>query len=292
MGLLTQLLVNGIIAGGNYALLAIGYSLVYGVLKFINFAHGDVAMVGAYLVFALVQSLKLPFAISVLISMLLTALLGVIIERVAYRPLRHAHRLAPLITAIAVAFALESAVTLWLGADIRTYARPTEEGWHLGPAIITPTQATILVAAVVCLLGLHILLQRTSLGKAIRATADNLEVAAVIGINTDRVIMLVFAVGSALAAVAGTLIGLESNLHPTMGVTVGIKAFAAVVLGGIGNVYGAMLGGFVIGLAENLGVWFIPPVWKDAIAYAILVLALLVRPSGLLGEKEETEIKL
>lgn len=292
MELLAQLVVNGVIAGGNYALLAVGYTMVYGVLKFINFAHGDVAMVGAYLVFALVIGMKVPFLLAVVLSMGLTALLGIAIERVAYRPLRNAPRLAPLITAIAISLALENGVMMIGGADIKTYEFSAGDALNLGPAVITPVQVMIVVAALAFMLALHLLLQRTTLGKAIRATADNLEVAAVAGIDTDVVIAAVFGIGSALAAAAGVLIGLESNLHPTMGLTIGIKAFAAVVLGGIGNVYGAILGGFVIGLAENLGVWWIPAVWKDAIAYAILVLALLVRPSGLLGEKAEAEVKL
>lgn len=291
MELLVQLVVNGLIAGGNYALLAIGYTMVYGILKFINFAHGDVAMVGAYLAF-LGAGLGLPLLATVPLSMALTALLGMGIERVAYRPLRDAPRLAPLITAIAVSLALESGVMMAWGADVKSYRMRVTEGWQIGPAIITPVQLAIIATALVCMGALHLLLKRTRLGKAIRATADNPLGASVVGIDNDRIISAVFAIGSALAAVASILIGLESNLHPTMGLVTGIKAFAAVVLGGIGNIYGAILGGFLIGMAENLGVWYIPAVWKDSIAYGILVLALLFRPSGLLGEPEETEVKL
>jgi branched-chain amino acid transport system permease protein len=214
------------------------------------------------------------------------------IERVAYRPLRRAHRLAPLISAIAVSLALESAAVLLWGAEVRTFRLPVAAGWQLGPFLITPVQVVILVTACLAMVLLQLLLTRTALGKAIRATADNLAVAAVVGIDTNRVIAAVFALGSALAALAATLLALEANLHPTVGVLMGVKAFAAVVLGGIGSVPGALVGGLAIGIAENLGVWHLPTVWKDAIAYAILALTLLVRPQGLFGTREAAEPKL
>ena len=280
------------VAGGSYALLAVGYTLVYGVLGFINFAHGDVAMVGAYLTLVLAASAGLPLPAAVLLAMVATAALGVGIERVAYRPLRRAHRLAPLISAIAVSLALESAAVLLWGAEVRTFRLPVATGWQLGPFLITPVQVVILVTACLAMVLLQLLLTRTALGKAIRATADNLPVAAVVGIDTNRVIAAVFALGSALAALAATLLALEANLHPTVGVLMGVKAFAAVVLGGIGSVPGALVGGLAIGIAENLGVWHLPTVWKDAIAYAILALTLLVRPQGLFGTREAAEPKL
>lgn len=279
-------------AGGSYALLAVGYTLVYGVLGFINFAHGDVAMVGAYLTLVLAASTGLPLPAAVLLAMVATAALGVGIERVAYRPLRRAHRLAPLISAIAVSLALESAAVLLWGAEVRTFRLPVATGWQLGPFLITPVQVVILLTACLAMVLLQLLLTRTALGKAIRATADNLPVAAVVGIDTNRVIAAVFALGSALAALAATLLALEANLHPTVGVLMGVKAFAAVVLGGIGSVPGALVGGLAIGIAENLGVWHLPTVWKDAIAYAILALTLLVRPQGLFGTREAAEPKL
>lgn len=290
--LLAQLLLAGVIAGSNYALLAVGYTLVYGVLGFINFAHGDVAMVGAYLTLVLSVSAGLPLPAAIGVAMLATAALGVGIERLAYRPLRRAHRLAPLISAIAVSLALESAALLLWGAEVRTFRLPVSVGWQVGPALITPVQVAILATAVAAMVALQLLLTRTRLGTAIRATADNLPVAQVVGIDTNRVIAAVFALGSALAALAAALLALEANLHPTLGVVMGIKAFAAVVLGGIGSVPGALAGGFVIGLAENLGVWYIPPVWKDAIAYAVLVAMLVARPQGLFGRREAAAPKL
>jgi len=290
--LFAQLLVTGIVVGGSYALLAVGYTLVYGVLGFINFAHGDVAMIGAYATLLLATGAGLPLPAATLGAMAAAAVLGVGIERVAYRPLRRAHRLAPLISAIAVSLALESAALLLWGADIRTFRLPVTAGWQLGPFFVTGVQLVILATAIAAMVGLQLLLTRTALGKAIRATADNLPVAAVVGVDVNRVIAAVFALGSALAALAATLLALEANLHPTVGILMGLKAFAAVVLGGIGSVPGALVGGFAIGIAENLGVWYLPTVWKDAIAYAILVVVLLLRPHGLFGTREAAEPKL
>lgn len=279
-------------AGGSYALLAVGYTLVYGILGFINFAHGDVAMVGAYVAWLLAARAGLALPAAVALAMAAAAALGVAIERVAYRPLRRAPRLAPLISAIAVSLALESAALLLWGADIRTFRLPVAPGRQLGPFFVTPVQVAILATALAAMVALQLLLGRTALGKAIRATADNLPVAAVVGIDTDRVIAAVFALGSALAALAAALLALEQNLHPTAGLLMGLKAFAAVVLGGIGSVPGALVGGFAIGLAENLGVFWLPTVWKDAVAYAILVGMLLARPQGLFGAREAAQPKL
>ncbi|PYM60504.1 MAG: branched-chain amino acid ABC transporter permease [Candidatus Rokuibacteriota bacterium] len=292
MELFAQLLLTGVVAGGSYALLAVGYTMVYGVLGFINFAHGDVAMIGAYLALVLSTSAGLPLPAAIVLAMAGAALLGVLVERVAYRPLRRAHRLAPLISAIAVSLGLESVALLVWSADIRTFHLPVVAGWQLGPLFVTPVQVVILVTAAVAMVLLQLLLTRTAIGKAIRATADNLPVAAIVGIDTDRVIGAVFALGSALAALAAALLALEANLHPTVGILMGIKAFAAVVLGGIGSVPGALVGGFAIGIAENLGVWYLPTVWKDAVAYAVLAAVLVVRPQGLFGTREAAEPKL
>jgi branched-chain amino acid transport system permease protein len=287
MEILAQLLVNGLIAGGTYALAAIGYTMVYSILKFINFAHGSVAMVGAYIAFFFsVSVLHLPFPAAFVLSMALTGLLGVIIERTAYRPLRASPKLATLTTAIAVSFVLDAGVMILMGADIRSYSLPVVRGFRIGPILITPVQGIIIAASVVFMAALYVLLTFTKLGKAIRAVADDMRLAEVSGINSNMIISVVFAIGSALAAASGVLIGMDTNLQPTMGFIITVKAFAAVVLGGLGNVYGAIVGGFVIGIVENLGVWVIPPVWKDTIAYGILILVLLVRPAGLFGSKE------
>lgn len=287
MDILAQLLVNGVIAGGTYALAAIGYSMVYSILKFINFAHGSVAMVGAYIVFWLtVTILHLPFWLGFVLSLILTGLLGVLIEKGAYKPLRNAPKLAPLTTAVAVSFVLDAAVMMLAGTDIKTYDVKYQT-FSIGPIYITSVQIIIIAASFLFMAGLYFLLTRTKLGKSIRAVADDLVMAEVAGINADLVISSVFFIGSALAAASGALIGLDSNLQPTMGFNITVKAFAAVVLGGLGNVYGAIAGAFVIGIVENLGVWYIPPVWKDSIAYGILILVLLFKPAGIFGAKDQ-----
>jgi branched-chain amino acid transport system permease protein len=175
------------------------------------------------------------------------------------------------------------------GADIKTFSLPAQRGYEIGPIFITPVQLVIIGTSLVLMAFVYVLLNMTKLGKAIRAVADDGNLAEASGINANYVISAVFAIGSALAAVAGTLIGLDTNLQPTMGFNITVKAFAAVVLGGLGSVPGAIVGGFLIGIAENLGVWVIPPVWKDTIAYGILILMLFFKPSGLFGKKEETQ---
>jgi branched-chain amino acid transport system permease protein len=284
-----QLLINGLIAGGTYALAAVGYSMVYGALKFINFAHGSVAMVGAYIALVLVTIGHVPLVPAFFGSMLLTALLGVLVERVAYRPLRNAPKLASLTTAIAVSFVLDASVMIIMGADIRSFNLTAQKSYQIGPVYITPVQSAIVITSLVFMVGLYLLLTRARLGKAIRAVADGISLSEISGINSNLIISSVFAIGSALAAASGALIGMDTNLQPTMGFIITVKAFAAVILGGLGNVWGAVVGAFLIGIAENIGVWFIPPVWKDTIAYGILILVLFFRPTGIFGKKEETQ---
>jgi branched-chain amino acid transport system permease protein len=288
MDIAAQLLVNGLIAGGTYALAAIGYNMVYGVLKFINFAHGSVAMVGAYLTWVLVARAGLPPILAVLVSICLTALLGVLIERGAYRPLRRAPKIASLTTSVAVSFVLDAIVIILLGADIRSFNLSFQQTLHVGPVYVTIVQIITFVSSFVLMGLLYVLLRFTDIGKAIRATADNRELAELAGIDADMIIALVFAIGSGLAALAGALLGMDTNLQPTMGFLITVKAFAAVVLGGLGNVYGAIIGAFVIGIAENIGAWYISPVWKDTIAYGILILTLFLRPAGLFGRQGDS----
>ena len=291
MDIFFQLLMNSIIAGGIYTLVAIGYTMVYGVLKFINFAHGDLAMVGAYLTYFLIQHVGLPILPSIGIAIISVAALGILIEKIAYKPLRDAARLAPLITAIAVSIFLQSAVMLLFGARTKTLGLVTAKGQMFLGAYITPIQITIIVTSILLMILLNLYLKHAKLGKAMRATSDEMTIASVVGIQVDRVISYVFGIGSALAAVAGILIAFETNLTPTMGFVLGIKAFAAAVVGGIGSVRGAMVGGFIIGFAENFGIWYIPTGYKNSVAFVILVLVLLLRPSGIFGMKPEEEFK-
>jgi branched-chain amino acid transport system permease protein len=286
--ILLQLVLNGIIAGATYAVAAIGYHMVYGALKFVNFAHGSVAVFGAYIAWSLsVGFFHIGLIPAFILAVLLTALLGMFIERVAYRPLRHAPKLAPMATAMAVALMLDSTTMMVIGSDIKRFDIPVVQGVQIGAVFITPVQIAILVASGVFLAFISLLLTLTRLGKSIRAVADNPELAEVCGIGSNTVISLTFGIGSAMAAAAGILIGMDVALQPTMGFVIMVKSYAAVVLGGLGNVGGAVIGSFLIGLVENLGVMIIPPVWKDAIAYGILILCLFIRPSGLFGKKEE-----
>ena len=286
--ILLQLIFNGIIAGGTYAVAAIGYHMVYGALKFVNFAHGSIAVFGAYIAWFLsVQYLHLGLIPSLLVAVILTALLGIFIERVAYRPLRSAPKLAPMVTAMAVSLMLDATIMMVIGSDIKRFDIPVVRGIQIGPVFATPVQLAILVTSFVCMVLIWIVLGKTRLGKAIRAVADNPDLAEASGIDSNVVISATFGIGSALAAVAGILIGMDTSLQPTMGFVIMVKSYAAVVLGGLGNVVGAVIGSFIIGMAENLGVWVIPPIWKDVIAYSILILSLFIRPNGLFGKKEE-----
>jgi branched-chain amino acid transport system permease protein len=291
MSILMQLTLNSIIAGGIYALVAIGYTMVYGILKFLNFAHGDIAMVSAYLSFLFFRYLGFPFYLSITFGIILVIFLGIIIEKIAYKPLRNASRVSCLITAIAVSIFLQSTVIIFFDARNRVFEKSAAQNLEFAGAYITPLQAIIILVSITLMILLHLFIKRAKIGRAMRAVADNMTVASTVGIDVDKVISLVFAIGSGLAGVAGILIAWETNLNPTMGFFIGMKAFTAAVLGGIGNLRGAVLGAYIIGFAENFGVWFVPTGYKNAIAFVVLILILLTRPSGIFGVKPEEEIK-
>ncbi len=285
---LLQLLFNGLIAGATYAVAAVGYHMVYGALKFVNFAHGSVAVFGAYIAWSFsVGFFHLGLVPAAILAVTLTALLGMLIERVAYLPLRNAPKLAPMATAMAIALMLDATIMMVIGSDIKRFNTPVLRGMQFGGIFVTPVQLAILGMSIFFLVAVWLLLSLTRLGKAIRAVADNPDLAQACGIHSDWVISATFGIGSALAAGAGILIGIDVALQPTMGFVIMVKSYAAVVLGGMGNVGGAVVGSLLIGFAENLGVWVIPPVWKDAIAYSILIIGLFIRPTGLFGKKEE-----
>lgn len=291
---LLQQLVNGITWGSIYSLIALGYTMVYGILRFINFAHGDVYMVGAYIAYYLVAAFGMsgggatPLAALLIIlgAMAGAALLGVIIERLAYKPLRRQPRLTVLITAIGVSLFLENAGILVFGAEPKFFPQIlTAHSVRLpGGALTTSHQLLVLGGALVLMIGLSLIVYRSPIGRAMRALAYNRDVANLMGIPTDRIITFTFALGSALAAAAGVLVALSTpRIDPLMGLIPGLKAFVAAVLGGIGNIPGAMLGGLVLGLAETLVSGYISSTYRDAIAFALLIIILLVRPAGLLG---------
>ncbi len=302
---LPQQLVNGLTLGGVYALIALGYSLVYGILQLLNFAHGEVYMIGAFVgwgVFALLTPgdvLLLPawavILLMLLAAMLCSGLLGVAIERFAYRPLRAAPRIAPLISALGVSFFLQNAVLLTMGARYRAYRTGLliPAGWTVSVvgATVSFTRVLVVVVAGVLMLALHYLVRRTRLGRAMRATAQDREAAAMMGVDVDRVIVSTFFVGSALGGAAGVLVGLLfTQVYHFMGFTAGLKGFTAAVLGGIGSTPGAMLGGLVLGLVESIGSGFVSPRYKDGIAFVVLILLLLVRPRGLLGLRTKDKV--
>ena len=285
---LEQLAVNGIIAGSEYALLAIGLTLIYGILRLIHFAHGEVAMVGAYSAFVASVVFGLPLIAGFFVAIAAGALLGIAINRIAFRPVRKQHILIGLITAIAVSILLQNAIALLFGNDIKTYdLGAVEKGIEVFGFIITKTQIVIVFTAVALMLLTWAFIKKTKIGQQVRAVADNRELAESIGIDSEKTIACTFAFGSALAAAGGVLIAAETNLAPMMGLMPNIKAFAAIIVGGIGSIPGAIFGSYFIGLAENIGIWFLPSGYKDAIAFFILVIFLLLKPFGILGKKRE-----
>jgi len=288
MEALAQILTNGIIAGGTYAVVALGYAMVYGTLKFPNFAHGTVAMVGAYTVYWLaVAPFHLPFGLAVLLAIVLSAGIGVLTELIAYRPWRGVSWLAPIVTTIAIASVLQAILMILSGSRALTYELPTERGLAFGPVMITRVQIIIIVASIALMVAIYAMLNFTKIGKAMRAIADDVPLAEVCGINSNYIIDWVFAVGSACAGVAGILFAMNTILTHTMGTSMTIKAFAAVILGGLGSVQGGVIGGFLLGIGENLGVWLLPAVWKDTIAFAIMTIGLYIKPTGFYGKAEE-----
>ena len=293
----TQQLINGLALGAVYALIALGYTMVYGILQLINFAHGEVYMLGAYLGIIVLgvltylgltaYSLPLSLLLTVIISMAFCAAYGAVIERVAYRPLRNASKLAPLISAVGMSIILQNFVMLAQGKEYKNLPPMLpSEGFTIFGANVSPVQIYILTASILIMIGLHLFVARTRLGKAMRATSQDRIMAGLVGININQVISITFMIGSALAAVAGVMVTLYYGVvHFFMGYLAGIKAFTAAVLGGIGSIPGAMLGGFMLGLIENFGASYISSVYKDAFAFLVLIVTLIIRPAGLLGQK-------
>ncbi|HKQ57722.1 MAG TPA: branched-chain amino acid ABC transporter permease [Candidatus Eisenbacteria bacterium] len=289
-----QQLVNGITWGSVYALIALGYTMVYGILRLINFAHGDVYMLGAFFAYytarftgAATNPSPLMAAFTLLVAMLGCAVVGFVIERFAYKPVRRSSRLSALITAIGVSLLLENGGQLIFGADPKFFPqiiRATNIPLGMG-VTISNQQVIILVVSLSLMLALRFIVLHTRAGKAMRAVSYSHTAAALMGISVDRIITMTFVLGSMLAAAAGVLVALQNpRIEPYMGIMPGLKAFVAAVLGGIGNIPGAVLGGLVMGVAEVMVVGYLSPTWRDAIAFVLLILILLVRPQGLLGQ--------
>jgi branched-chain amino acid transport system permease protein len=304
MDIFIQQIFNGLVLGSMYALVALGYTMVYGVLNLINFAHGDVLMIGAMVGITFLKFLQtvapgLPGVVQLILAILaaipVCIAVNLVIERVAYRKLRNAPRLAPLITAIGVSLLLQTfAMMIWGRSPVAFPQVMPQESIEIMGALISPTQIMLLIAAVLSMAGLVLLVEKTKMGRAMRATAENPRVAGLMGVDANKVIVLTFAIGAALAAVAGVMWGATyASAQFAMGFIPGLKAFSAAVLGGIGNIYGAMLGGILLGLIESLGAGYIGDLtgdflgsqYQDIFAFVVLIIVLTLRPSGIMGER-------
>ena len=298
-----QVVVNGLTLGSVYALVALGYTMVYGILKLLNFAQGEVFMVGAYVGFGILTlfggasdpsiSIWLVLLLSVLGAMAVSASLGVTIERFAYRPLRNAPRIAPLISALGVSFFLSNSMALLFTANHRTYdtfnmagGKLFLSGIHWGPFDMSLLRIVIIVLTLVLMVVLWYLVARTRIGKAMRATSFDRDAAAMMGIDIDRVIMFAFVLSGGLAGAAGVLFALRTDLYPTMGFFVGLAGFTAAVIGGIGSIPGAMLGGYLLGAVEAVTLTYITTSWSNLVIFSILIVFMLLRPQGILGRPD------
>ena len=287
-----QQLINGVSLGSVYALIALGYTMVYGIIKLINFAHGDIYMVGAYVGFFAITAGHLSIFPALLVSMAATGLLGVVVERLAYKPLRQAPRISVLITAIGVSFFLEYVTMYFVSPTPRTFPTVFEAaGISFGGFVVNGQQLLIFAITFLLMVILTYIVQRTKIGKAMRAVSFDTETARLMGIDADRVISVTFGIGSALAAAGGVLVGVYYNsIDPLMGIMPGLKAFVAAVLGGIGVIPGAVAGGLILGVVESLVSGFLSSTFRDAAAFAILILVLLLRPAGIFGRNTQEKV--
>lgn len=287
-----QQMVNGFSLGSMYALIAIGYTMVYGVLRLINFAHGDIMMVGAFLGYALIAMFNLPFTLAILLAVIISALIGILMDKIAYKPLREAPKISLLITAIGISFFLENAFTVFAGGVPRAFPVPEymEKVLDISGITFSVSSITVPLVTLVLLLAILYVLYRTKYGMAIRALSFDIKTVNLMGVDANMIIAIVFGLGSALAAVGGIFWAVNyPSVEPMMGVLVGLKAFAAAVVGGIGSVTGAVIGGFIIGFTEVVVIAFFPELggYKDAFAFIFLILVLLFKPTGVMGEDLE-----
>ena len=303
---LPQQLVNGLTLGGVYALIAIGYTMVYGILVMLNFAHGEIYMIGGFTGWWVLHLLTknnevmmhatLVISLMIILAMAVSAVVGMLAERIAYRPLRNAPRINLLLSALGVSIFLQNLVLNYQGAKVRSFhisslIPESLRVIQIGPAVFSFMRALVIAITFLLMGLLALMIKKTKVGKAMRATAQDIEAAAFMGIDVDRIVVLVFLIGSALGGAAGTLVGLLfTQVDYYVGFQAGLKGFTAAVLGGIGNIYGAMLGGILLGFAESLAVTFLPSAYKDVVAFVILIMVLIVRPWGLMGEKSPEKV--
>ncbi|MBQ2528321.1 MAG: branched-chain amino acid ABC transporter permease [Spirochaetales bacterium] len=289
--LLIAQLINGLQTGSVYALVALGYSMVYGIIKLLNFAHGDIIMVGAYMVYYAIASFALPPVVAIILAIGVSTLLGVTVEKVAYTPLRSAPRLSLLITAIGVSFLLENGAQLVFGADQKSMDPLITGSVMFGRVNVSYTAIVTIVVSLIIMVLLWFVVNKTKAGKAMRAVSEDMGAAQLMGISLNRTISMTFAIGSALAGIGSVLyLAAYTQASPTMGSMLGIKAFVAAVLGGIGSIPGAMIGGFTIGVLEALVAAAGFSMWKDAAVFLVLIIVLLFKPTGFLGKKMQEKV--
>ncbi len=284
-----QLVANSVIAGSIYALVAMSFSLIYGTTKFFNLAHGVIAAIGGYAVYYFGRKLGLDLYVAVAIGVILAALVGWALERFLFLPLRtrKASSMVLLVASLGAFTAIQAVIAILFTSQFQTLSAliPNAGVVHIGAAVMTHVQIVILALSIITLIGLWLVLSYTTFGRAVRAISDDEEVAKIVGINTNKIVGRVFIIGSAIAGAAGVLVGFDTGLEPTMGLALLLKGVIAAIVGGIGSVQGAFIGAFLLGFAENFGIWHISGEWKDAIAFIILILFLLFRPQGILGRK-------
>ena len=286
MDILPQLIINSIIAGAIYTLIALGFNLIYGATKFFNLAHGVMAAVGGYSVFYFAKTLGLDIYLAAVIGVLITGLVGYGLDRLVYSPLRKrkASNMVLLVASLGAFTAIQAIIAILFTSQFKTLSQGvgTQRIFEVFGGVITQTQIIIILAAILVMVGLVLLLYKTQLGKAVRAISDDEEVARIVGINTNKVISYTFFIGSAIAGLAGILVGFDTGIEPTMGLSLLLKGVIASIVGGIGNIYGGVFGAFLLGFVENFGIWKISGEWKDAIAFALLIIFLLFRPRGIM----------
>ena len=288
-----QQLVNGLSLGSIYALIALGYTMVYGIIKLINFAHGDIYMLGAFTAFYATTVFHLNFFLALIVAMVLCGVLGMLIERIAYKPLRHATRITALITAMGVSYILEYTTQYFAGSEVKTFPEDVLNNavFQIGGIQISQQQIYIIAVTLILMLALTYIVGRTRMGRAMRAVSVDEKAAELMGISVDRTISFTFLLGSVLAGAAGVLVGVYYNsINPLMGMVPGLKAFIAAVFGGIGIIPGAMIGGFAIGIAETMVVAYGSSLYRDAIVYVILILIRIIKPAGLLGKNVKEKV--
>ncbi len=288
MDIIPQLIINSVIAGAIYALVALGFNLIYGATKFFNLAHGVMVAIGGYAVFYFAKTLGLNIYIVVILGVALTGLVGYGLDKLVYLPLRKrkASNMVLLVASLGAFTALQAIIAILFTSQFKTLSQNvgTQKLFEVFGGVITQTQLVILIAAIVVMAGLVLLLYKTQFGKAVRAISDDEEVARIVGINTNKIMGHVFFIGSAIAGLAGILVGFDTGIEPTMGLGLLLKGIIASIVGGVGNIYGGVLGAFLLGFVENFGIWKISGEWKDAIAFILLIIFLIFRPRGIMNK--------